>query len=41
MDRSHDHPGTGESGEPSELVDREEEGADEDTEDPGDDVGTG
>jgi len=28
------------SAEPAELTDREEEGSDEDTEDPGDDVGT-
>lgn len=44
MDR--DHGETDDRGEPdggdesAELVDREEEGLDEDTEDPGDDVGT-
>lgn len=31
---------TDESGEPAELIDRDEEGLAEDTEDPGDDVGT-
>lgn len=39
MDRDKQEE-TDESGEPVELIDRDEEGLDEDTEDPGDDVGT-
>jgi len=38
MDRDNGEPDGW--GEPPELVDREEEGLDEDSEDPGDDVGT-